>query len=66
MEFMICDFRFTIWQAAVLLPEARWVLETLLRKLVRDLKDLVRLPGIPLWLPPWRGGINRENSKGRE
>jgi hypothetical protein len=55
---LIYNFRFAIWQAAVVLPHARQVLETRLRKLARGLclpianpkseiaNELVRLPGM--------------------
>ena len=42
VRFMIYDFRFTIWQAAVVLPHARQVLETRLRKLARSLLTFAR------------------------
>jgi len=55
-EFAIYDFGFTFWHAALVLPQASGVLETLLHKLVRGIY-MVRLPGIAPGHAPWRGAI---------
>ena len=54
---MIYDFRFTIWQAASVLPGVSGVLETRLRKLAHGVSRLVRLPGIAPGHAPWQGAI---------
>ena len=67
LKFQILDLRFSIWQAAVVLPHARQVLETRLRKLARSLQlqnqksqignEMVRLPGVAPGHSPWLGDI---------
>ena len=42
VRFMIYDFRFTTWQAAVVLPHTSGVLETRLHRLVRGLLTFAR------------------------
>ncbi len=69
LKFTIADLRFTIWQAAPVLPRVSGVLETLPRadaqptsgptrqsKIVNR-KEMVRLPGIAPGRPPWQEGI---------
>lgn len=45
------------WHADLVLPQARWVLETRLRKLARGVFEMERLPGIAPGSSPWRGDI---------
>lgn len=57
-----------IWHAALVLPQANGVLETLLRKLARGVSRLVRLSGIAPGRASWQEAIlllnhNRESKR---
>lgn len=45
------------WHAALVLPQARWVLEARLRKLAHGVSKVERPPGIAPGSSPWHGDI---------